>query len=190
MLRSHETQCCWNISVGLSPTSRDSRHRPSNLTRKQPVTTRSGSRAPEDTGHRAGVLAGPEQTPPPDPGSSVTPRMLSGRGEAWAARKQGTEGIPGGTPRGRSRRGSPQGSPCKEGNSPPSPWGSLLSPRGGDNGWTGRRTACLLREHHPGEKRGLMTHRVLMEPSRALLRPTNAPTADRFWWRKRRHSQH
>ena len=35
MLRSQETQCCWNISVGLSPTSSDSRHRPSNLVRQR-----------------------------------------------------------------------------------------------------------------------------------------------------------
>lgn len=40
MLRSQETQCCWNISVELSPTSKDSRQRPSNLVRKKWVITR------------------------------------------------------------------------------------------------------------------------------------------------------
>lgn len=39
MLRSQETQCCWNISVELSPTSKDSRQRPSNLMGEKWVVT-------------------------------------------------------------------------------------------------------------------------------------------------------
>ena len=49
-----------------------------------------------------------------------------------------------------------------------------------------RCIAHFLREHLPGEKTGLKTYRVLIEPRRALLRPTNAPTAERFWRKENR----
>ena len=93
MLRSQETQCCWNISVGLSPTSSDSRHRPSNLVRQSWVTTQERRLDCRESHSTPSYSHWPEWDLTPDPQQLLIPEILEDLGvrHGWQ-RKKGTEG--------------------------------------------------------------------------------------------------